>query len=556
MDPRVVLDETVVRVDPGSRATVSVRILNPSTIVEGYTVEVLGEAADWALVLPSEVSVFPGDEAVVEVAFDPPASAKVAAGSVPFGVRVRSRVDADDSTVVEGDLEVGSFQNIDARLGPKTSRGRRSGKHHVDLTNWGNEEVSIEISATDPDENLSFVLKPPIIDLPIGSGRTAEVIVKGPATFFRGPNKRMPFSVTARTAGAAPDDTTVWHRDMDASFEQKALLPRWVMVVVPLLAILIGVAIWWQTRPEELASGSGNAADQAPATPATLTVAAAGPGAMTLTWDAVTGAESYNVLWVDPTTKDAPTPVVLQTTTVPGAQNGTKIEEGIDPNTEYCFQLQAENAAGRSPATTIQCATSLGASGDPAPGGLTVEYLTDDHTRATVSWTDATNGEGEHVVLQDGVQVATTVPGTTSIAVDLKPGPNCFQVFSKVNDQASEVSEQQCIDGPGGSGGTTTTGGTAPALGVVVGVFSTPLGDAGANEAAAGAQADLQGKGFDAQVANSLDYPGLPDGPDDEGVLWVYIGGFSSEADAQSFCDDHVADFTQGCLVFDAEAGA
>jgi hypothetical protein len=551
MDPRVVLDETLLRADPGSRATLSVRILNPSAIVEGYTVEVLGDAAGWALVLPAEVSVFPGEEAVVEIAFDPPASAKVPAGSVPFGVRVRSRVDPDDSTVVEGDLEVGGFRNIDATMGPKTSHGRRSGKHHVDVTNWGNEEVTIEITASDPDENLSFVVKPPLLDVPIGSGRTAEVRVKGAAAFFRGPNQRHPFTVVARSADAAPDDATAWSRTLDGSFEQRAVLPRWVFVVVPLAAILVAAALWYMNRPEKLVSDSADAAAQPPAAPTGFTVAPAGPAAMTLTWEAVKDAATYNVLGVDPATKTAATPTILSTTSVPGQQNGTVVSSLV-AGTEYCFEISAVNPAGESPPTTPpQCSTAIGASGSPAPGGVTVAYVNDDHSRAKVSWTDATGGKAEHVVLHDGVPLAAPIPaGVTSAAVDLAAGSNCFQVFSQLDDVASPLSEQACIDGPSdGSGtGSSTTGTTSADLGWIIVVYSTPIGDVGAAQRAEDRRAELQAAGFDAATLNSLQYDDVADGTDGSGFMMVYIGGFSSRDDAVAFCSDHSADFGTDCL--------
>jgi hypothetical protein len=555
MDPRVVLDETRVHVDAGSRATVSVRVNNAGAIVEGYTIEVLGEAAEWSLVVPAEVSVFPGEEAVAEVAFSPPASAKVPAGSVPFGIRVRSTVDSQDSAVVEGDLEVGGFRNINARIGPKTSHGRRSGKHHIDLSNWGNQDVSIEVTASDPDEELSFVVKPPVVDVAIGTEQTVVVRVKGPSTFFKGPPKRKPFTVSAALEGTAADDATAWRKDLDASFEQRPLLPRWLFVLVPLAAILFGAAIWWMSRPDDLPDASTDRGTVAPTTPTALAVAATGPTAVSLTWEAVKGADSYNVLWVDPATKDATSPTVFDTTNVPGTQNATQIADGLDPNKEYCFSIQAVNSAGKSPPSAAQCATSLAQSSAPPPGDVKVAYLTDDHTRARVTWTDTPGITADYVVLKGGVPVGSPVPaGVQKADVDLEAGPNCFQVFSKQGDTSSTLSDEQCIDGPGGSGGTTTSGGTtAPGdPGWVAVVASYEIGPADAQQNAQTAMSDLQAKGFsNVAILNTLEYDGLPDGPDDKGFLAVSIVDFSEQADAESFCTDHETDFGANCLVYE-----
>jgi hypothetical protein len=555
IDPRVVIDETMVRVEPGGRASVSLKILNPGDIVEGYEVAVLGDAAEWAAAEPAEVSVFPGGEESVEIVFEPPVSANVRAGTFPFGVRVRSRVDPTYATVVEGDVEVGSFRNIDALIGPKTSRGRRSGKHHVDMTNWGNQPVLVELSAADPDENVNFAMKESVVELAVGSARSVGVKVKPAVGFWRGAPKRHAFTVTVREAGAAADDETAWKRDLDAAFEQRPILPGWVMLLIPLIVIAGVVIAWWMSRPENIESSSGEAPPGAPATPATFTVAAAGSNAITATWEAVPGAESYNILWVEPGTRDAETPTVFQTTTAPGTQNSTQIEEGIEAG-EYCFQLQAVNAAGASAPTPVQCTAIQAGSGDPAPEGLAVEYLTEDHTRAEVSWTDTTGGAGEHVVLHDGAPLPSPIPaGQTSVAVDLANGENCFSVFSQIDGEASETSEEVCIEGPddgGGPVGTDTTTGTGGEgdLGWIAVVFATQIGDPGAAQAAAAREAELEAAGFPADVLNSLDYENIPDGADGNGSLLVYIGGFPSREEATAFCDQNADQFATGCLYF------
>jgi hypothetical protein len=556
IDPRVVIDETVVRVEPGGRATVGIKILNPGDIVEGYEISVLGAAAGWATAEPAEVSVFPGGEATAQIAFEPPVSAGVRAGTVAFGVRVRSKVDSTYATVVEGDVEVGAFRNIDATIGPKTSRGRRAGKHHVDMTNWGNEPVLVEITGADPDERLGFAIKSPVLELPVGGGKSVNVTVRPAGAVLRGPITRLPFTITVRQAGAAPDDESAWRRDLDATFEQRPLIPGWVMLLIPLIAIAIAAAVWWTSREENVESSSREEAAQPPSAPAAIEVVPAGPATITVTWPAVDGAESYNVLWVEPATRDAPTPTVFETTTVPGSQNSTRIEEGLEPGTEYCFQLQAVNAAGESAPTAPQCATTLSESGAAAPGDLVVTHLTDDHSRAEVSWTDTTGGESEHVVLHDGAPLASPIPaGQTSVAVELAQGENCFQVFSQDGDEASEMSEEVCIEGPSADGGTdgtgTTTGaGTGGDLGFIAVVFSTQIGDAGAAQAAEARRAQLEEAGFAAEVLNSLDYDAIPDGADGDGSLLVYVGGFETRDAAVAFCDANADQFATGCLYY------
>ena len=45
MDPVVTVDTDSVTVEPGGQASVTVRVRNPSSIVEGFRLDVLGDAA-------------------------------------------------------------------------------------------------------------------------------------------------------------------------------------------------------------------------------------------------------------------------------------------------------------------------------------------------------------------------------------------------------------------------------------------------------------------------------------------------------------------------------
>jgi len=59
-DPIVSLDVDRVAVEPGGQVSVTIKITNPGTIVEGYRVEVIGEGvSDWGEALPPEISIYP-----------------------------------------------------------------------------------------------------------------------------------------------------------------------------------------------------------------------------------------------------------------------------------------------------------------------------------------------------------------------------------------------------------------------------------------------------------------------------------------------------------------
>src|SRR5262245_21727940 len=90
------LGERVVSVDPGSEVRVQIRVRNTGQVVDQFTLQVLGAAAEWSSVEPATVSLFPGREEAATVWFRPPRTSAVPAGELPFAVRVTSHEDPED----------------------------------------------------------------------------------------------------------------------------------------------------------------------------------------------------------------------------------------------------------------------------------------------------------------------------------------------------------------------------------------------------------------------------------------------------------------------------
>lgn len=70
-DPVGTVDDTNVSVEPGGQTTVRVRVRNRSSIVEGFRIDVVGEAAGWARPHPPELEARPLEEAEAVVVFSP-----------------------------------------------------------------------------------------------------------------------------------------------------------------------------------------------------------------------------------------------------------------------------------------------------------------------------------------------------------------------------------------------------------------------------------------------------------------------------------------------------
>jgi hypothetical protein len=243
-----------VRVTPGQEAVSPVQVRNTGPVVDQFTAEVLGPAARWTVVEPPVLNLFPGDVGEVLVRFQPPRSPEALAGAVPFGVRFTSAEDPQASWVEEGTVNVEPFTDMRAVLRPTTSKGRRRGKHQLDVENLGNIPLDTEIQPTDPENRLRFKLNRPRFMALAGTSTLVRIVAVPRKRFMRGPDKNNPFQVLVVPGGApelGADGASVVSApaqpiNVDGSFLQRSLLPRWLVpALIALLALAIIAAGLW-----------------------------------------------------------------------------------------------------------------------------------------------------------------------------------------------------------------------------------------------------------------------------------------------------------------------
>ncbi len=239
MGASVTLVNAAVAVEPGGQVAVDVRVRNTGSVVDEFTLEVLGDSAGWAAVDPPVVSLFPGAEGTARIVFQPPRLSSTPAGLVPFGLRARSGEDPAGSAVEEGSVEVGSFLEPFAELVPRTSRGSSSGSHDVAVDNRGNARLSAELEATDADRLLKFDVKPPAVVVEPGMAEFAKIRVSPVKRFWRGTPKTRPFQLYVKPDGGQPIT-------LDGTLLQESILPPWFMkALLALIALLIILVLLW-----------------------------------------------------------------------------------------------------------------------------------------------------------------------------------------------------------------------------------------------------------------------------------------------------------------------
>lgn len=252
------LEPTSLQVEPGAEVSTTLRVRNGGSVVDAFTFEVLGDGADWITVDPPDLRLLPDDEDQVQVRLAPPRSSRVAAGEVPFGIKVDSTEDPQHSVVEEGTVVVGAFADVTAELVPHTSQGRRGASHELAVDNRGNDRVNAEVSAWDDDELLDFDVADPGMVVEPGRAEFTKVDVRPRDTFWRGPNKTLPFHVEVAPGAAPPVG-------VDGTMVQRAILPPWLpKALLALLGLaLLALVLWLTVLKPSIESAASEAADEA-----------------------------------------------------------------------------------------------------------------------------------------------------------------------------------------------------------------------------------------------------------------------------------------------------
>jgi hypothetical protein len=226
---------------PGQAVEAEILVRNNGTLVDQFTLDIVGDSREWTEVEPRVMNLMPAQDGRAVVRFTPPRNSSVPAGQVPFGVRVLSREDPPNSSVAEGVVDVEPFMDLQLELSPKTSKCRTKAVHEVVVDNSGNYPIPVEVVTNDPEEQLRLTLDHSSLVVQPGTSAFLKLRAKPHDRFLRGQDKRLPFGVTA----TAPDQPPI---NTEGTVVQKQLLPKWLLpVAVAALAAAVALTVLWFT---------------------------------------------------------------------------------------------------------------------------------------------------------------------------------------------------------------------------------------------------------------------------------------------------------------------
>ncbi|WP_212910055.1 hydrolytic protein [Streptomyces sp. TS71-3] len=238
---------STVTVSPGGTATTTLTVRNDSDIVEGYTLEVVGDCAAWSIVEPARVSLYPGTSETVTVRLTPPRSSDVRAGEVPLGVRVLPAERPESVVVPETTVHIEPFWELRTALEPKRRRGWLGARYRTALRNQGNTPVTAGLTAGQAGEDLKFAFDPSGPRLEPGESAEVRLRVRTRKLIWFGKPVTWPFTVdTALSGEGLPEDGPALQpgrpAPLEGEFVQLSVLPKWLLA---LLAALIALLLAW-----------------------------------------------------------------------------------------------------------------------------------------------------------------------------------------------------------------------------------------------------------------------------------------------------------------------
>jgi len=242
---------------PGEQATCVLRVENTGMVVDRVLVDVLGKAAEWARVEPAQVNLLPGAVERVRVVFQPPRVASLAPGEVGFALRAMSSEDPEGSCIEEGSVRVGEFAELSAQLVPKSSTGRRSARFRLVVENRGNRPEQVRVETVDPEARLSFRTRPAVFVARPGTATFVRLKTAPRKTFFKGPNRTLPFEVSAlpERGDAAKAEGVML---------EKQTLPEWLLPLLGVGVVACGLLFaLWITVLQPVVHSAASAAAQA-----------------------------------------------------------------------------------------------------------------------------------------------------------------------------------------------------------------------------------------------------------------------------------------------------
>ncbi|MGA1747383.1 MAG: carboxypeptidase regulatory-like domain-containing protein [Ilumatobacteraceae bacterium] len=238
---RVDLTPSVVHLQPGDIAEVTVEVTNTSDTIRMFQVDVLGVDPSYVTISVPILQLFPDERGSTSVLVMLPAS--YPAGRHRLGVQVSEPgVTAMADLVAEFDVLAPSVPEVAVSADPSSSTGGSATTFIATVVNTGNTAIEAGVSVSDAEQLVTAEYSPPSVSLQPGARGAIQIDVTGPRPWFGMPVVRT-VEVTAHTPPVLPKlpDVPDAHAITAVAFVQR---PRFSRRAVAIAGLLLAVTMF------------------------------------------------------------------------------------------------------------------------------------------------------------------------------------------------------------------------------------------------------------------------------------------------------------------------
>jgi hypothetical protein len=174
--------------------------------------------------------VEPGDRATVDLVLRPPQGTPN--GTVLVGVRALSLVKPDLVAVAEGEIRVGSADQVDVVAAAVAASGRHAGRYVIQVGNTGASTAQVQLTPSDLRQELGFAMAPPQVSVAPGDSERAYLTARPRRPKLTGRPLHHRFTVEHRLPSGSRDR-------LDLEFEQRPVLGPAATLGAALLAVAV-----------------------------------------------------------------------------------------------------------------------------------------------------------------------------------------------------------------------------------------------------------------------------------------------------------------------------
>lgn len=252
------LSSDTLRAIPGESASLQVSVHNPGDIVEAFQIDVIGLPAEWVVVEPAEVTLYPGTSETATVTVSPPRSPEAAAGETVFAIRVTPSENPDAVVAIEARLIIDPFTDLPSQLHPLVRNGRRGARFRLEADNRGNAVEMARVEPVATSDQITLAASPGTIEVAAGVRGTGRIRVRARKLLWWGDRREHQFGVILSTS----DSDGV---RLDGTFIQRPVFSVGLLkLLAALLALLMALAGLWfgLLRPQVRSAAREALADQ------------------------------------------------------------------------------------------------------------------------------------------------------------------------------------------------------------------------------------------------------------------------------------------------------